>query len=56
MPFEWKADTWYHLKLRVENMPDGKVRARGKAWAVGSDEPKEWMLTLKDPNYRRPPD
>ena len=35
MPFAWKADTWYHLKLRVENTPDGKVRARGKAWPTG---------------------
>jgi hypothetical protein len=31
VPFQWKADTWYHLKLRVENTADGKVRARGKA-------------------------
>ncbi len=49
VPFEWKADTWYHLKLRVENMPDGKVRARGKAWAVGSPEPAEWMIEKIDP-------
>jgi outer membrane protein assembly factor BamB len=48
-PFEWKADTWYHLKLRVENMPDGKVRARGKAWAVGQPEPDAWMIEKIDP-------
>ena len=35
VPFAWKADTWYHLKLRVENRPDGKVAHRGKAWPTG---------------------
>jgi outer membrane protein assembly factor BamB len=48
-PFEWKADTWYHLKLRVENMPDGKVRARGKAWPVGQPEPEAWTIEKIDP-------
>lgn len=47
--FEWKADTWYHLKLRVENMPDGKVRARGKAWPTGQPEPAAWMIEKIDP-------
>ncbi len=49
VPFEWKADAWYHLKLRVENMPDGKVRARGKVWAVGQPEPAAWMIEKIDP-------
>ena len=31
-PFAWKPDTWYRLKLRVDNTPDGKTRIRGKAW------------------------
>ena len=45
----WKPDTWYHLKLRVENMPDGKVRARGKAWPTGQPEPAAWMIEKIDP-------
>ena len=49
VPFEWKADTWYHLKLRVENMPDGKVRARGKAWPTGQPEPEAWTIEKIDP-------
>ena len=49
VPFEWKADTWYHLKLRVENMPDGKVRARGKVWPTGQAEPAAWMVEKIDP-------
>ena len=43
-PFTWKADTWYRLKLQVENLPDGKVRARGKAWPASEPEPADWIL------------
>jgi outer membrane protein assembly factor BamB len=48
-PFAWKADTWYHLKLRVDNLPDGRVQARGKAWEVGQPEPAAWMIDKTDP-------
>ena len=49
VPFAWKADTWYRLKLRVENLPNGQVRARGKAWPVGEAEPAAWMIDKTDP-------
>ncbi|MFL6231485.1 MAG: PQQ-binding-like beta-propeller repeat protein [Pyrinomonadaceae bacterium] len=49
LPFAWKPDTWYRLKLSVENLPDGKVRARGKVWAVGETEPADWMIERIDP-------
>jgi outer membrane protein assembly factor BamB len=49
VPFTWKPDAWYHLKLRVENLPDGKVRVQGKAWAVGETEPASWMIDRMDP-------
>ena len=49
MPFAWKPDTWYRLKLQVENLPDGKTRARGKAWAAGEPEPAAWMIERIDP-------
>lgn len=48
-PFTWKADTWYRLKLQVENLPDGKVRARGKVWPAAEPEPADWMLERVDP-------
>lgn len=48
-PFAWKADTWYRLKIQVDNLPDGKVRARGKAWPASEPEPAEWMLERVDP-------
>ncbi len=47
--FEWKKDTWYRLKLQVENLPDGKVRARGKAWLASDSEPSDWMIEYVDP-------
>ena len=53
VPFAWKADTWYHLKLRVENTADGKVRARGKAWEAGQPEPAAWMIDKTDPTGNR---
>ena len=49
MPFAWKADAWYRLKLRVENLPNGQVRARGKAWPAGEPEPAAWMIDKTDP-------
>ena len=49
VPFAWKPDAWYRLKLRVENLANGQVRARGKAWPVGEAEPAEWMIDKTDP-------
>ena len=49
IPFPWKPDVWYHLKLRVENLGDGKVKARGKVWPTGQAEPAAWMLERIDP-------
>jgi outer membrane protein assembly factor BamB len=49
MPFAWKPDAWYTLKLRVENLPNGGVRARGKAWPQGQPEPAEWQIDKTDP-------
>jgi hypothetical protein len=49
MPFAWKPDTWYRMKLQVENLPDGKVRARGKVWLASETEPSAWMIERIDP-------
>jgi outer membrane protein assembly factor BamB len=49
VPMTVRPDTWYRLKLRVERLPDGSVRARGKAWPVGDPEPEKWMLERTDP-------
>ena len=52
VPFAWRPDTWYHLRLRVENHGDA-VRAFAKAWAVGAVEPAEWTLERVDPAGHR---
>jgi outer membrane protein assembly factor BamB len=49
VPFDWEPDGWYRLKLRVENLPNGQVRARGKAWRVGDPEPDAWLIDRTDP-------
>lgn len=56
-PFTWKPDAWYHLKLQVENLADGKTRVRGKAWAVGEAEPAAWLIDKTDamPNRQGSP-
>jgi outer membrane protein assembly factor BamB len=48
-PFAWKPNAWYRLKLRVENLPNGQVRAQGKAWAAADPEPAEWLIDKTDP-------
>jgi hypothetical protein len=49
VPFQWKPDTWYRLKLQVENSADGKVRIRGKAWPASEAEPAAWAIDHYDP-------
>ena len=49
IPFEWKPDTWYRMKLEVQNLPDGTVRARGKVWLATDTEPSAWMVERIDP-------
>ena len=52
-PFAWKPNAWYRLKLRVENLPNGQVRAQGKAWPAGDPEPAEWTIEKLDPAGNR---
>ncbi len=47
--FPWKADTWYTMKLEVQSLGQGKVRARGKVWAKGDAEPATWQIERIDP-------
>lgn len=49
VPYAWKADAWYHLKLRVDTQPNGQTRARGKVWAAGEAEPAQWAIDKLDP-------
>jgi hypothetical protein len=47
-PFTWKADTWYRMKLRVENLSDGTTRIQGKAWQRDQPEPDGWLVEKID--------
>jgi hypothetical protein len=55
--FAWKPDTWYRVKLRVENLSDGTVRARGKVWPAAEEEPSAWTIEKVDslPNQNGSP-
>jgi len=47
IPFTWKADTWYRLKLQVQQ-ENGKAVCVGKAWLASEKEPAAWSLKLVD--------
>lgn len=48
-PFTWTKDTWYVMKLEVQNLDGSNVRARGKVWPKGQPEPAEWTIERVDP-------
>jgi outer membrane protein assembly factor BamB len=47
--FPWQKDTWYVMKLEVQNLDGGRVRARGKVWPKGQPEPAAWTIERIDP-------
>ena len=40
--------TWYRMKLRVDNRPDGTTQVRGKVWPTGEPEPAAWTIEKTD--------
>jgi len=47
--YTWTKDTWYVMKLEVQSMDGGKVRARGKVWPKSEAEPQAWTIERLDP-------
>jgi hypothetical protein len=47
--FAWQKDTWYTMKLRVENLPGGNVKVLGKVWPAADPEPSAWTIEHVDP-------
>jgi outer membrane protein assembly factor BamB len=47
--YKWKPDTWYVMKLEVQALDGSKVRARGKVWPKGEQEPSAWTVERVDP-------
>ena len=48
VPFTWKPETWYRVKLRVENRKDGTTAVQGKAWPAADPEPAAWTIDHVD--------
>ncbi|MBA3298092.1 MAG: PQQ-binding-like beta-propeller repeat protein [Acidobacteria bacterium] len=47
--FAWEKEKWYTMKLEVQNLDKGRVRARGKVWPKGQPEPADWTIERIDP-------
>ena len=47
--YKWKPDTWYVMKLEVQTLGKGQVRARGKVWPKGEPEPAKWIIERIEP-------
>jgi outer membrane protein assembly factor BamB len=47
VPFEWAINTWYRMKLRVENRANDTL-VRGKVWKTGDPEPAAWTIEKVD--------
>jgi outer membrane protein assembly factor BamB len=47
--YKWNPDAWYTMKLEVQSVGGGRVRARAKVWPKGETEPAEWTLERIDP-------
>jgi outer membrane protein assembly factor BamB len=48
VPYAWKPDVWYRMKLRVDSRRDGTTQVRGKVWPVGESEPQAWTIEKID--------
>ena len=44
----WPVNTWYRMKLRVQNRPDGTTIAQGKVWPRDAQEPAAWTIEKVD--------
>ena len=47
--YKWNPNVWYTMKLEVQSMGGGQVRARGKVWPKGEAEPAAWTIERVDP-------
>ena len=47
--YKWNPNAWYTMKLEVQSVGGGRVRARGKVWPKGETEPAAWTIERIDP-------
>jgi hypothetical protein len=48
VPFAWDPDTWYRMKLRVEQRADRTALVQGKVWKTSDPEPAAWTIEKVD--------
>ncbi len=48
VPFDWKTDVWYRMKLEVKLDAD-RALVRGKVWPREESEPSAWTIEYEDP-------
>ena len=48
VPFDWKSGEWTEMRLRIVKTPSGAFRVEGRAWASGSAEPVQPLVTLEE--------
>ncbi len=54
VPFEAAANTWYHLKTRVDRDKTGEGGfVRAKLWPRGEPEPAKWTLEVRQENIHQ---
>ena len=49
VPFEFEPQTWYRMKMRVEN-GEQTSRIYGKVWKKSDPEPEAWTIAVEDPH------
>ena len=49
VPFEWDMNTWYTVKLRVDQRSESTL-VRAKVWRRDDAEPADWTLEVEDPS------
>lgn len=56
IPFSWKPDVWYTIKLRAA-AEEGKAVLQAKVWPRGETEPEAWTIEAVDeaPNLQGSP-
>lgn len=48
VPFDWKSGEWTEMRLRIGGNASGSFRVEGRAWASGSPEPAQPLVTLNE--------
>ena len=48
VPFEWKSETWTHLKVQARPLDKGQWKVEARAWADGEKEADTWQVQWTD--------